>query len=142
MARWRRTARSPGATKDGSASPCEGARRFGLGIAFPSARVACSSRISPRSAMFQVTFSEQSLGELRKLPTLEQLEVIDPLGKLTEAQLAHPREPLGSFSRDGKTMYRLRSGEYRIYFERAGELLVTRCILPKNTLTDFVFRTK
>lgn len=92
--------------------------------------------------MFQVTFSEQSLAELRKLPPLEQLGVIDPLGKLTEAQLSHPREPLGSFSREGKTIYRLRSGEYRIYFERATELLVIRCILHKNTLTDFIFRTK
>ena len=92
--------------------------------------------------MFQVNFSEQSLGELRKLPTLDQLQVIDPLGKLSESQLAHPREPLGSFSREGKTMYRLRSGEYRIYFERATDKLVVRCILHKNTLTDFIFRTK
>ena len=92
--------------------------------------------------MFQVTFSEQSLGELRKLSTLDQLTVIDPLSKVSAKDLDHPREPLGCFTREGKTMYRLRSGEYRLYFERNGETLLTYCILHKNTLTDFVFRTK
>ncbi|MCH2614947.1 MAG: cytotoxic translational repressor of toxin-antitoxin stability system [Opitutales bacterium] len=92
--------------------------------------------------MFQVTFSDQSLAELKKIGTLEQLEVISPLSQLTESQLAVPKEPLGRFSRGKKTIYRLRSGEYRIYFERDGITLHTACILHKNTLTDFVFRTK
>lgn len=92
--------------------------------------------------MFQVTFSEQALRELEKLPTLKQLAVIDPLSNLSEYQLNHPEEPLGSFKRDGKTIYRLRSGEHRIYFRREGTSLLTLCILHKNTLTDFIFRTK
>ena len=92
--------------------------------------------------MFQVTFSDQSLAELKKIDTLEQLEVISPLSQLTESQLAVPKEPLGRFSRGKKTIYRLRSGEYRMYFERDGITLQTICILHKNTLTDFVFRTK
>ena len=92
--------------------------------------------------MFQVTFSEQSLGELKKIDTLEQLEVISPLSQLTEHQLSHPKEPLGSFTRSGKTIYRIRSGEYRLYFVRKDINLHTICILHKNTLTDFIFRTK
>lgn len=92
--------------------------------------------------MFQVTFSEQSIRELEKLPTLKQLAVIDPLSNLTEYQLNHPEEPLGSFKREGKQVYRLRSGEYRIYFQRDDSLLSTICILHKNTLTDFIYRTK
>lgn len=92
--------------------------------------------------MFQVTFSEQALKELEKLPTMKQLAVIDPLSNLTEYQLNHPEEPLGSFRRSGKTIYRLRSGEHRIYFERESGSLKTMCILHKNTLTDFIFRTK
>lgn len=92
--------------------------------------------------MFQVTFSDQCLGELRKIETLEQLEVIGPLSLLTEFQLNNPKEPLGSFSRGKKTVYRIRSGDYRLYFERDGITLHTICILHKNSLTDFIYRTK
>lgn len=93
--------------------------------------------------MFQVTFSEQSIGELNKLDKLEQMEVIEPLSNLTTLELANPREPLGRFSREGTTFFRLRAGDYRIYFEsRTEELLYTHYILHRNSLTDFVFRTK
>jgi len=92
--------------------------------------------------MFQVTFSDQSMTELNKLDKLLQMDVIGPLGSLTANDLAHPREPLGRFSRGDKTYYRLRSGDYRMYFTVKGETLHTHCILHKNSLTDFVFRTK
>lgn len=92
--------------------------------------------------MFQVTFSDQSINELNKLDKLAQIGVIGPLGGLTAADLAHPREPLGRFSRGDKVYYRLRSGDYRIYFTVRGDELHTHCILHRNTLTDFVFRTK
>ena len=92
--------------------------------------------------MFQVTFSDQCLTELHKIDTLVQLDVISQLSLLTEAQLNNPKEPLGSFSRGKKTIYRIHSGEYRLYFERNGINLHTICILHKNTLTDFIFRTK
>ena len=93
--------------------------------------------------MFQVTFSEQSIGELNKLDKLDQLEVIEPLSNLSTSELANPREPLGRFSREGTTFFRLRAGDYRIYFEhRSEESLFTHYILHKNSLTDFVFRTK
>ncbi|MBC2607204.1 type II toxin-antitoxin system RelE family toxin [Pelagicoccus albus] len=92
--------------------------------------------------MFQVTFSEQALHELEKLPTMKQLAVIDPLSNLTEYQLNHPQEPLSSFKRGGKSIFRLRSGEHRIYFRREGGSLETLCILHKNSLTDFIYRSK
>lgn len=92
--------------------------------------------------MFQVTFSDQSLAELNKLPTIDQLQLVDPLTQLTENQLQRPEEPLDMFSRGGKNVYRLRTGDYRIYFERQKWTLHTLCILHRNTLTDFIFRTK
>lgn len=92
--------------------------------------------------MYQVTFSDQSMHELNKLDKLAQLEVLAPLGSLTAAALANPHEPLGRFRRGKKTYYRLRSGEHRIYFEVNGETLHTHYILHRNSLTDFVFRTK
>lgn len=93
--------------------------------------------------MYQVTFSEQSLLELSKLSTREQMHLIEPISSLTPADLANPREPIGSFTRKGKTFYRLRSGECRIYFEVLDdETIYCEYILHKNTLTDFIFRTK
>lgn len=92
--------------------------------------------------MFQVTFSDQSMQELNKLDKLVQLEVLTPLSTLTATDLAHPHEPLGRLKRGRKTFYRLRSGDHRIYFEVHGQMLHTHYILHRNTLTDFVFRTK
>lgn len=92
--------------------------------------------------MFQVTFSKQSMRELNKLDKLEQLDVIAPLSALTSDQLAQPREPLGRFKRGQHTYYRLRSADYRMYFTVTGESLHTYCILHRNSLTDFIFRTK
>lgn len=93
--------------------------------------------------MYQVTFSEQALHELGKLDTREQMQLIEPISSLTPAELAHPREPIGRFNRGNKVFYRLRSGEFRIYFETLGEeTIFCEYILHKNTLMDFVFRTK
>lgn len=93
--------------------------------------------------MYQVTFSEQSMLELNKLDKLQQLEAIEPISSLKPADLEHPREPLGRFSRAGRTLYRLRSGDHRFYFEsRGGENLHVLYILHKNSLEDFVLRNK
>lgn len=92
--------------------------------------------------MYQVTFSEQSMGELNKLDKLAQMEVIEPIGGLRPEDLANPHEPLGRFHRQGKTYYRLRAGDYRFYFEVNGETLHTHYILHKKSLEDFLFRMK
>ena len=92
--------------------------------------------------MFQVNFSNQSMAELNKLGLNEQLKLVDTIGSLSREQLAHPREPLGKFSRGGVTFYRLRAGEYRIYFEVNEDNLYSHYFLHRNSLTDFIFRTK
>lgn len=92
--------------------------------------------------MFQVIFSEQSLRELNKLDKLEQLSAIEPISRLTPADLANPREPLGRFSRGGKVFYRLRAGDARFYFEVLGDTLYTHYILHKDSLEDLLFRMK
>jgi mRNA-degrading endonuclease RelE of RelBE toxin-antitoxin system len=93
--------------------------------------------------MFQVTFSAQALGELKKLDPLAQLSAIDPVGKLRPEELAHPREPLGRFVREGKTLYRLRDGELRYYFETQGEnVLHVVYILHHHSLEDFLLRNR
>ncbi len=92
--------------------------------------------------MFQVTFSAQSMHELNRLDKLAQLEAIEPISKIRPADLAHPREPLGKFHRNGIDLYRLRAGEFRFYFEVKGDTLHTHYILHKASLEDWLFRMK
>lgn len=92
--------------------------------------------------MYQVTFSEQAMRELNKLDKLAQLDAIDPITSLKSADLAHPREPLGQFRRGQKSLYRLRAGDFRFYFEQHGEALHVDYILHRNSLEDFLLRNK
>jgi mRNA interferase RelE/StbE len=93
--------------------------------------------------MFQVTFSEQAMRELNKLDKLDQLTAIEPISSLKHAELERPREPLGRFTRGTQTLYRLRSGDHRFYFETKGtETLHVLYILHHNSLEDFLLRNK
>ena len=92
--------------------------------------------------MYQVTFSEQAMHELNRLDKLAQLDVLEPMTSLKPEDLAHPREPLGRFSRGQKEFYRLRAGDFRFYFESRGESLHVNYILHKNSLEDFLLRNK
>ena len=68
--------------------------------------------------MFQVTFSEQSLSILEELSRSEQLEVIERMSSLGNSIVSGEGSNLGKFSRKGKTIYRMRFGDLRIYFEK------------------------
>jgi mRNA interferase RelE/StbE len=92
--------------------------------------------------MFQVNFSEQSMHELNQLETRSQMLLVEVVSSLTQEQLDHPNDELGSFNRNGKTYYRVRAGEFRIYFEQDKDGLFAHYILHKNTLSDFIFRFK
>ena len=92
--------------------------------------------------MYQVTFSEQAMHELNKLDKLAQLDAIDPISSLKPADIAHPREPLGQFRRGQKTLFRLRAGDFRFYFDVHGETLHVDYILHRNSLEDFLLRNK
>ena len=101
------------------------------------------SKSSPASkTMFQVNFSEQSMHELNQLDTRSQMLLVEVGSTLKHEQLENPNEELGRFHRNGKTYYRVRAGEFRIYFEQEGDALFAHYILHKNTLTDFIFRFK
>ena len=93
--------------------------------------------------MYQVTFSEQSMLELNKLDKLQQLEAIEPISSLKPADLEHPREPLGRFSRAGHELYRLRCGDHRFYFDlKETDTIHVLYILHSNSLEDFLMRNK
>ena len=90
---------------------------------------------------FQVTFSDQSMGELNQLPITVQMPLIEQFSALSERDFRRGREDIGRFERGGRTFYRLRAGEYRIYFEAQGDVLHAHYILHSHTLADFIFRT-
>ncbi|MDR0535130.1 MAG: cytotoxic translational repressor of toxin-antitoxin stability system [Puniceicoccales bacterium] len=79
------------------------------------------------------------MSELNKLDALEQMPLVDALSAV-EPQ--HPSAELGAFNRDGKTYYRLRVGDYRLYFEVLEEAKNIYChhILHKHSVVDFAFR--
>ena len=68
--------------------------------------------------MFQLTFSEQSLKELNLLSQIEQLSLMDKLSSLTNEILSGENSSVGTFLRNGKTFYRLRIDDLRVYFEK------------------------
>ena len=67
--------------------------------------------------MYQVNFSDQAIRELAKLPTLEQMEVVEAFSSLTPEALLRGSSELGTVRRSGHVYHRLRVGEFRIYFE-------------------------
>ena len=91
---------------------------------------------------YQVTFSDQSMQELNKLNAVAQMELIDRLSHLSPEGLQASPPDMGVFNRDGKTFYRLRAGDYRIYFEASGNILYSNYILHQHTWADFAFRCK
>ena len=92
--------------------------------------------------MYQVNFSEQSMKELNQLEITKQMEIAEIISSITKEQLAQPNEELQSFHRDGTVYYRARAKDFRIYFELIDDQLFAHYILHKNTLADFIFRTK
>ena len=92
--------------------------------------------------MFQVTFSEQSLNELNSLAQVEQLDLMEKLSSLSNNILTGEDSSIGKFLRNGKTFYRLRINDLRVYFEKVDISLHCHFILQKNSLNDFWFDVK
>ncbi|MBT8043981.1 MAG: hypothetical protein KJO79_03440 [Verrucomicrobiae bacterium] len=96
--------------------------------------------------MLQIVFNEISASEISRMDTLEQLELLDAF-KVTESDLADlddekSEKSFGKMTRDGKTLYRFRTDDYRIYFEVTEDSVIVHRVLNKNTFSDFLFRSK
>lgn len=92
--------------------------------------------------MLQIVFNEISAGEISRLDTLAQLDLLDAF-KVTQETLQHiDGENFGKISRGGTSLYRFRAGEYRVYFEVVDENVIVHRVLHKNTFSDLLFRTK
>lgn len=93
-------------------------------------------------SVFQVNFSDHAMSELNKLPPQTQMAIVEAITNLTANDLKNPTERLGRFQRDGVQLYRLRAGDFRLYFDIHDDTLFCHYILHQHTLTDFVFRFK
>lgn len=92
------------------------------------------------SAFFQVTFSDQAMKMLNQLPVEDQLRMVAEMSELNQEALERHGERIRQFSRDGKTFYRLASGDFRCYFEVRGNLLYAEYFLHQHTIADFLYR--
>ena len=91
---------------------------------------------------FQIIFNPMSAAELGKLPKELQLYILGEFRGLPQEVLNTDLERFGKLERDGKILHRLRLGDYRVYFERHELGVVVHRILSRNSLRDFLFRSK
>src|SRR5437899_12192429 len=92
--------------------------------------------------MFQIIFNELSRAEISALPKKLQLELLAQFQILPEDLDQLDSERFGVIERDGKKLYRYRAKDYRIYFAKTDEGIKVHRVLHKNTLRDFLFRSK
>ncbi len=92
--------------------------------------------------MIQIVFNEISAAEMAALPKEMQLDLLTEFQFLPEDLDKLDMEKFGLVERDGKRLFRYRAKDYRIYFERREEGITVHRVLHKNTIRDFLFRTK
>jgi mRNA-degrading endonuclease RelE of RelBE toxin-antitoxin system len=93
-------------------------------------------------AMYQIIFNEMSAAEMAKLPKKLQLALLAEFQFLPENLDHLDSKAFGVIEREGKKLYRYRAHEYRIYFARVPEGILVNRVLHKNTIGDFLFRSK
>ena len=92
--------------------------------------------------MFQIIFNDISAAELSALPKLLQLNLLSEFQILPTDLDGLDGEKFGLIERNGKKLYRYRTNEHRIYFEPSAQGITVHRILHKNTISDFLFRSK
>jgi mRNA-degrading endonuclease RelE of RelBE toxin-antitoxin system len=92
--------------------------------------------------MYQIIFNEISAAEMAALPKELQLDLLAEFECLPENLDDLDPEKFGKLERNGHTLFRYRAREHRIYFERSPEGVTVHRVLHRNTLQDFLFRSK
>lgn len=92
------------------------------------------------SRVHQIVFNEISAAEISRIPTLEQLDLLSEFQVTDEVLNDEADDRYGRIEREGSTLYRFRTADYRVYFQvEEGRVIVHR-VLHKNSLSDFLFR--
>ncbi|MCS7063045.1 MAG: addiction module toxin RelE [Methylacidiphilales bacterium] len=92
-------------------------------------------------APFQVIIQKQCAQELSALPKSLQLSILSDFYSLPCDLSKLDPEKFGKLQRNDRTLYRYRTKDYRIYFEKTDRGILVHRILHKNTLKDFIFRS-
>jgi mRNA-degrading endonuclease RelE of RelBE toxin-antitoxin system len=95
----------------------------------------------PNMGPFQIIFNPTSAAELASMPKRLQLEILGQFRGIPHEMLESDLEDFGKLEKAGKTLYRFRLGDYRIYFSRHRLGVVVHRILTRNTLKDFFYRS-
>jgi mRNA-degrading endonuclease RelE of RelBE toxin-antitoxin system len=90
---------------------------------------------------FQIIFNPTSAAELAKMPKDLQLEILGQFRGLPQEVMHTDLERFGKLERGGRTLYRFRIGDYRVYFQKHDLGVVVHRILNKHSLKDFLFRS-
>ncbi len=91
---------------------------------------------------FQIIFNPTSASELAKMPKDLQLHILGEFRGIPKEVMSTDLEGYGKLERDGRTLYRFRLEDYRIYFEKHELGVVVHRILTKNSLKDYLFRNR
>jgi mRNA-degrading endonuclease RelE of RelBE toxin-antitoxin system len=91
--------------------------------------------------MYQIIFNKLSAAEMAALPKELQLDLLAEFEVLPDDLDELDPQKFGKLARNGRTIYRYRAREHRIYFERRPEGITVLRVLHKNTLQDFLFRS-
>jgi mRNA-degrading endonuclease RelE of RelBE toxin-antitoxin system len=89
---------------------------------------------------FQIIFNPTSAAELTEMPKDLQLSILGEFRGLPHEAMSTDLNRFGKMQRTGKTLYRFRIGDYRIYFERHDLGIVVHRILNRRSFKDFFFR--
>jgi hypothetical protein len=92
--------------------------------------------------MFQVIFNPVSASEMSALPKDLQLDLLAEFQILPEDLNSLDGANFSKIQRDGRTLHRFRCRDHRIYFERHADGILIHRVLHKNTIRDFLFRSK
>jgi len=92
--------------------------------------------------VFQVIFNPVSASEMSALPKDLQLDLLAEFQILPDDLNSLAGENFSTIRRDGRTLHRFRCRDHRIYFERHAEGILIHRVLHKNTIRDFLFRSK
>ena len=76
------------------------------------------------------------------MPKDLQLDILGEFRGLPQQVISTELERYGKLEREGRTLHRFRIGDYRVYFERHDLGLLVHRVLSKNSLKDFLFRSR
>ena len=76
------------------------------------------------------------------MPRELQLYILGEFRGLPQEVLNTDLERFGKLERGGRTLHRFRLGDYRVYFQRHELGIVIHRILNRNSLKDFLYRSR